>query len=314
MTNLGHRDMETLHITVIGLGRVGSSLANLFLAHPGHRLVINIMDPGDWVVGAWLDTAHAAAAFPQHEVFLNSVELFNQADFVFYTAGANSKHGSSRNSVAEENIRLTRQIFSGTNFQKLPYVICITNPVDHISWHAWKASGLPVEQVIGTGTLLDSQRLGFFLAREFKVPVPQVNSWVLGEHGEDMVAIFSRTTLAGRPLLDQVDDEVQLARVFESTQGAAFEIRETQPATRWGVSASAYRIFQGLISEEPIRVPVSVKPDAHYVELLGHANLFISLPVELSRAGVRQIEDFEMNADEWRSLRKAASVLAEFIG
>ncbi len=304
---------EPLHVTVLGLGWVGSTMVSRLLAHAGRPLVINIAVPSRRHHGAYLDLAHTASLHPLHELRWNDAAVFRKSRFVFHAAGVSNPHGVSRLSVAATNAAITREVFGAARFADDPFVIVITNPVDVIAWHVWRAGGVDAGRVISTGTLLEAVRLAFYLGKALGVRPHHVDAWVVGEHGEAQVALFSHTTVDHQPVRALVPDEASLEAAADATRTAAWQIRETQPSTWWGVTDCAYAIFCGLLGEADRCCPVGIRVSGEWAAALGVADIFLGLPAQLSagRCTPIDVEAFGPLTDtEWAGLRRAAEIVA----
>lgn len=305
--------LEPLPVTVLGLGWVGSAMVSRLLAHVGRPLLINIVVPSRRHYGAYLDLAHSASLHPLHELRWNDAAAFRKSRFVFHAAGVSNPHGVSRLSVAATNAAITREVFGAAHFDDEPFVIVITNPVDVIAWQVWRAGGIAAERVISTGTLLEAVRLAYYLGQALGVRPGLVDAWVLGEHGEAQVPLFSHTTVDGQPVLSLAPDDALLRAAAEDTRTAAWQIRETQPSTWWGVTDCAYAIFRGLLGEADRRCPLGIRVSADWAEQLGVADIFLGLPAQLGagRCTPIAVADFGPLSDaEWAGLRRAAEVVA----
>lgn len=300
------------HVTVLGCGNVGGSLIFSLLGQRNHPIVLNIMDPGPWQHGRILDLLHTAPLGPHH-VVVNSREHFLSADYIFHTAGVQNKAGSSRLEISSDNSLLTDLIFHDATFEKEPFVIAITNPVDVIAYRTWLASGIPAEKIVGTGTFLERMRLAHYLSETLRVPSSQIDAWVLGEHGDSQVPIFSQTYVNGVRVEDLISDAESFALAAHRTKTAAQEIRKTQDATHYGVARCAEAIFHQLHSPRVELLPLSVRPSEHYRKLLHVGDIFLSLPVKVSNAGIVIDDEFELSTPEWTALRVSAHFLESHI-
>lgn len=309
-----------LPVSVLGLGWVGAAVVGRLLAGEGRPLDINVIVPSERHRGAFLDLAHSAAFHPSHRLRWNDAEALAEARVVFHAAGASNPIGVSRHVVAEANAAMTRAIFGAARFRHEPFVIVIANPVDVIAWHAWQAGGLDAARVISTGTLLESARLAHYLAEALAVAPAAVDAWVLGEHGDSQVPIFSRTTVDGRPVRDVevvARDPAILSRCAELTRTAAWQVRQTQPSTWWAVTDCADVIFRGLIGDGDRRCPLGVRARGAWADALGlagpDADAFVGLPVRLRRGGYDVIAPAAfggLDDDEWAALRRSAREVA----
>ena len=300
--------MQEITITIYGLGRVGQSLAQILLGESHYRYVINVVDPGDHVEGALLDLSHAATITGRHRLVCNQHDLVAHSSYLFHCAGPSVPPGASRLSVAEESIKLTEQIFKGFQSMVEPWLIVIANPLDIITHHTQKVTGLPPEKVLGTGTLLDSARLAYYLAEEANVTPNEVKAWVLGEHGDSMVPIISQTTINGQPL-EAVLSLAQIDRCIQQTRTSAAIIKKTLGATSYGVAACAVRLMQATLDPLDTHIyPASVRVDNTWRELLGGSAGYMGLPVRLNADGY-EVLPLVLTGEEIEALVGSARVL-----
>lgn len=300
-----------LNITLIGFGYVGSSIA-LLLLNSEHPIRLNIMDPDPSKEGALIDLAHGSQLFKGKELYINDIEQFGEADFVYYSAGASNAHGVSRLAIAEANIALVKEIFGSHSFRKTPYVIVITNPVDIVSHAIHKYSGLPSNKVIGTGTYLESIRLAYYLSELTGKEVSTIDAIVLGEHGDSQVPIYSMTKVKGSPILDL--DEISsgtLDKASQLTRTAAFQIRETQIGTTYGVSMCSLSILDYIMSDATHTLPLSMLTNDYYRQLLGLQNdIYISVLVKIKNGNIESIP-IELSDKELEMYQASAQLLAK---
>jgi len=300
-----------IDVTVIGFGSVGSALS-LLLLNNEHDMRINVLEPNPNKEGAFLDLLHGMSLYPNKELHFNDQEKFNNADFVFYSAGIPNIHGGSRLSTAEQNIGITQSIFEDVKFNKTPYVIVITNPVDIVSYYVMKYSNLPADHVVGTGTLLDSVRLSYYLSSLSDFHADDIEATVLGEHGDSQFAAYSLTEVEDRPIsnIDFFTPEV-LDEAENLTRYAAFKIRETQKGTLYGISKCAETILNSLLSPYPSRFPLSMLTNDHYNKLLNlDESIYISVPAEISNRGIKIINNVQFDEKETEAFRESAEIIA----
>lgn len=296
-------------ITVIGLGNVGRTVVQHLLAMEA-TFTINVIDPSEAVEGTFLDLAHSNALEKRHQLTWNDEYLLKRSDFVFHTAGPYFELGASRLSVANESIALTYQIFGNIGFEKTPYIIVISNPVDVITYHTWRASGLPAEYIIGTGTYLDTIRFEHYLAEHFQVALPQVSGLVLGEHGRSAVPILSQTHIEGEDLSHHIG---LVGRAKYDVVNAAYNIRKTQGATMFGVSVCAIEILKALLGELNLEAPLSIVLDERNQAKLQQKHLAISVPTKIEQGKLVQYSLEGLPDNEIEQLRCSARVVAEHL-
>lgn len=300
-------------ITIIGYGNVGRVLGTLLLG-TDYAIDLNIVDPSDHLSGAFLDLEHAMVLQPWKRLHFNDMKRFEESDYLFFAAGVPSEHGASRLTTVKDNTRLVKTIFSGKSLKPSMRIVAITNPLDVITAALVKHSGLPKDQIIGTGTFLDSKRLEYFLAKGAKVDGSQVKALVLGEHGESFVPILSHSSFQGKPILSsKYFSENVIEKAVYQTHHAAFEIRKTEPGTSMAVAHCALRLMEFWMQEVETLVPVSVLLDATHCNWLELENsICMSVPVFISQKGVRFGQPPELTHEENFGLKASAAILAKF--
>ncbi len=301
--------MNTLNITLIGYGNVGATFAQHLLMHTKQRITLNIIEPADKRNGALLDTLHFIG-LTNHTIVSNDKEAFENADYVFHTAGIGKKITSSRMALATENTKLTEQIFSTVHFKKKPIVIVTTNPVDIITQKCIDLIGKQTNTVLGTGTLLDTLRLQYILSQQSNTNYADCKALVLGEHGETAVPIFSMCKIKDKPYSNTANN----VNLTEEVLNAAKKVKETQSATYYAISACMYYLFCAFESTEETIVPVSIPLNSSYKKRLNiNKDLCMSLPVKIANKQLTVINDFLLTDDEITNLKKSASYIASNI-
>lgn len=299
---------ETKIISVVGCGHVGSTLVSLLLSQR-EPFVVNVMDPEPDVYGNLLDLSHMAALEKRHRLTINDRDLFISSDFVFHAAGTRVVHGEDRRTTAADTISITRSIFEGTKFRNDPYVIVIANPVDAISFATWYYSNVPADKVIGTGTMIDTIRMEYYLSDLMDQDVRTIKACIIGEHGKAMVPLYEHTSIDRQPLTSrQVYD-----RAVELTANAAHDIRNTKVATTFGVAECAMHIMHSILRPHSEALTICVQLNDHYTNMLGCDPIFMSVPAKISRQGVKPILDFGFTEHDLNELRTAANEITAVI-
>lgn len=303
-----------INVTVIGFGYVGSSLS-LLLLNSKHQICLNVMDPNPQCDGALLDLAHGIPLFHQKELHINDEELFLNADFIYYAAGKSNIQGTSRLSTAQQNVQLSKEIFAQRIFTNNPYIIVITNPVDIISQSVFQFTNLPAKNVIGTGTFLDSVRLAYYLSFISELNATDFETVVVGEHGDSQVPIYSLCKAKGLPILSHpMFSKKDLKNTTALTKKAAFQIRETQEATTYGVSICAATLLDYFLSKEEYSLTLSMLTNEHYRSiLLLEKNIYIGVPVFIKNGVITINNEVNMLEEELNAYRKSARILSETI-
>lgn len=295
-----------MQIAIIGFGETGSCIASLIIHHFSD-IRLDIIDPSDTISGRILDVQHAAA-FRNIEIVINDNEGLSMADYVFYCAGIrNDKHGD-RTSVTAQNKELIEVVFGSTMLKSSTRVIVVTNPVELIS--TWISEFLNHKViVVGTGTLLDTYRFKFLLSKELKVPLGEVETIVLGEHGLGMTPILTQTTVYGKSIHSFLSPEV-LSRLIEELKDSAKKIRLTEEATKFGVSECALFLLRKFESDCPVSSIASAPvPTTTAEELKLNGNLFLSLKCMISKNGIESIPLINLSEREMSQMKAAGQRL-----
>lgn len=305
----------SIAITVIGYGNVGRVLTNLLLG-TNLDMELNIMDPAEELTGAFLDLKHASGMQPNKRFNFNQDAIFERSDYVFFTAGIPSKHGASRLSTVHDNLELVRKVFARKRLNPNMRIIAITNPVDVITAGIISVTRLPKEQVVGTGTYLDSMRFSYHLAALAKVDYREVNALILGEHGESCAPIISQSKHCGQAIQDNASftNEV-IEKALYQTHHAAFEIRKTEPGTSMAVSHCAVRMMEYWMQQAKTVIPISVFINKEYVKWLDLKHpICMSVLVSISSEGIELLEPLPLGNGEHKALKHSAERLLEYQG
>ncbi len=190
-------------------------------------------------------------------------------------------------------------------------LLIATNPVDALTYAAWKLSGLPPGRVIGSGTLLDTSRFRYLLSQHFGVDARSVHAYIIGEHGDSEVPVWSSANIAGMRLPDfckaqgRPYDQQAMEQIFIQTRDAAYRIIERKGATYYAVAAGLMRITQAVLRDQSTVLSISGLIDDYY----GVTDVCFSLPTVVDRGGVDKVLRLELSTQEVEKLRHSAEVL-----
>jgi len=228
------------------------------------------------------------------------------------TAGANQKPGQTRLECLQANARIWREIVPQIARHNPGGILLVaTNPVDVLTYAALKLSGMPSARVLGSGTILDTARFRFLLSQHFGVDARSVHAYIIGEHGDSEVPVWSLANIAGMHLPDYCRaqglpfEPSQMEEIFESTRDAAYHIIERKGATYYAVAAGLLRITQSILRHQNTVLSVSSLIDNYY----GISDLCLSLPTVVDRGGIQQVLRLELDDAETAKLRHSADVL-----
>ncbi len=312
---------RTTKVAVVGAGSVGATLAYAALMRGAARTVALYDINAAKVEAEVLDIGHGIQFMPMAEIVgSDDVAVCADADVVVVTAGAKQHPGQSRLDLAEATVGLVRKIMP-----KLVEVapdavyLMVTNPVDVVTYAALKISGLPAGQVFGSGTVLDSSRLRYLLARHTGVAVQNIHAYIAGEHGDTEIPLWSSATIGSVPLTEWRGmtgpdgqavgrlTEADRERIAHEVVTSAYKIIEGKGATNYAVGLAGSRIIEAVLGDEGRVLPVSSLLDGY----LGIDDVCLSVPSVVGREGVRQRLEIRMSVEELTGLRRSADALRQ---
>jgi len=300
-------------VAIVGVGRVGATYAYTLLMRGTVGEIVLVDLNQERCEGEAMDLSHAAPLTNPVRVWTGNYDDCRTADVVMLAAGASQRQGETRMDLLHRNAAVFSEVVPRVAGQGI--LLVATNPVDVMSHLAWKISGLPAEQVIGSGTVLDTARFRHLLGKALGVDPRNVHAYILGEHGDSEVAAWSRTTVAGVPLdefcsrtacpFPQFDRE----HIFSATRDAAREIVSRKGATYYAVAAALARITEAILHNQHAVLSVStLTPSA-----LGLGELYLSLPAVIGRDGVERVVPLPLSSQEQSDLEGSAAVLKKAI-
>lgn len=294
-------------VVVIGAGHVGSTAAYALMLR-GLFAEIVLVDANTKLAEAEAaDLADANAITRPARVRAGSFADADGASVVVLTAGAATKGDESRLSVADRSAEIVRECCEGIRAAGFDGVLVVaSNPADVMAQVALAASGLPPERVIGTGTLLDSNRLRQSLADQLGVAPASVEAMVLGEHGDSEVAAFSTVRVGGLDLDTFLDGQpIDRAAIAEEVRCAAYAIVAGKGHTAFGVATAIVRICEAVVRDEHVVLPVATLVDGPYcIE-----GVVLSLPCVVGARGVERVLVPDLDEQERAALLRSAATL-----
>ena len=284
-------------ISLIGAGQIGGTLAHLICIKELADVVL--FDVAEGIAkGKALDIAQSTSV-DGYDINLSGTsnyEDIKNSDVIIITAGIPRKPGMTRDDLLEINLKIIKQVAEGIK-KNSPnaFVICITNPLDIIVMALQKYSGLPTNKVVGMAGILDSSRFKYFLSQELKVPVKNINTLVLGGHGDTMVPIPNRTTVNGKPL-NQIIKKEKLDLIIDRTRKGGAEIGKLleKGSAFYAPAASGIEMVESYIKDLKKILPCAAYLNGEY----GVKNLYAGVPVIIGSSGVEKVVEFTLNKYE----------------
>jgi len=297
-----------------GGGRVGSCAA-FALQCSGIVREILILDANQATAeGEALDLLHGAAFCADQAIRAATYADCADADIICITAGLRRKPDESRLDLINRNVTLFRGIIAslkGAGIKKDAIIFVVSNPVDILTYLAWKDTGLPEAQVIGLGTMLDTSRFCSLIADSIKLPPSQVRAMILGEHGDSMVPIWSSATVDGFPLAKFPGVSANFQnQIFERTQKSGAEVISRKGGAGWAVGVAIREVIDCIALDRRRILPVSALVKGTY----GIRDVSISVPTVVGRSGVVQQIELELWPKELNGLQNSAQALKETLG
>jgi malate dehydrogenase len=296
-------------IALIGGGMIGGTLAHLAgLKELGDVVIFDVVD--GLPQGKALDLIESSPVEGFDANFSGSSRYseIKGADVVIVTAGVPRKPGMSRDDLLEINLKVMSQVGAGIKkYAPNAFVICITNPLDAMVWALQKASGLPRNKVVGMAGVLDSARFRYFIAQELDVSVEDVTAFVLGGHGDTMVALPRYSTVAGIPLPDLVAmkwlSKQRLDEIVQRTRDGGAEIvglLKTGSAY-YAPASSAIAMAEAYLKDKKRVLPCAAMLTGQY----GVKGLYIGVPVVIGAKGVEKIIEIKLDRTEKAAFAKS---------
>ena len=300
-------------IVVVGAGNVGESVAfSLMLKEVTSEIVMIDLD-AERAEGSAFDMEDATAFYSETTIRTGGYAECEDADIIIITAGIARKPGQTRLDLAKTNVSIVKSITESImEYAKNPIIVVVSNPVDVVTCVVQETSGLDRNRVIGTGTTLDTARLRRLLSEKCEVAVTDVNAYVLGEHGDSQVAIWSRATVGGQDLrtfFREMGGEVDLAELAETAKTGGATIIKKKGATFLGIAMCTARICEVIMRNEHAVLPVAHVLDSKYGAWEGAA---ISLPSVINKDGIVRTIDIKLSDEERAAMDASANKLKEF--
>ncbi|XHR27427.1 MAG: lactate/malate dehydrogenase family protein [Chthoniobacteraceae bacterium] len=298
-------------VIIGGGGRVGSCAA-FALQQSGVVKEIVMLDANQAAAeGEALDLLHGAAFSADQDIYAGTYADCANADLICITAGLRRKPDESRLDLINRNVSLFNSILASVKqggLKQSAIALVVSNPVDILTELAVEQLGLPVSQVIGLGTALDTSRFCSLIAAELKLAPSQVRAMILGEHGDSMVPIWSSATVDGLPLLKFPGVTPQFAtKIFERTQKSGSEVISRKGGAGYAVGVAIREVIDTIALDGRRILPVSSKVNGAY----GIRDVCLSVPTVLGRGGVVSHVEVDLWPKELQGLQSSAKALKD---
>jgi L-lactate dehydrogenase len=301
---------------IVGCGSVGASIAFRFLQQGLFSRLVLLDANREKAEGEAMDLSDGLPYGATMEITAGDYGDIADCALVVVTAGVNQRPGETRLELIERNTIILKSIMKEITSRPFEGILLIvSNPVDVLTYAAQRLSGYPRERVIGSGTVLDTARLKQLLGEELRVDSRNVHAFIVGEHGDSELAVWSGANVSGLDLddfcrlrgkaLSQGDKE----RLYREIRDSANEIIKRKGATYYGIAMAVGRIAECIVKDEHAVLPISVVLDQEY----GLGNVALSIPSIVGKNGLEKILEIPLGQAERSALDVSARQLQEVI-
>lgn len=303
-------------VMLVGTGFVGMSFAYSLLNEKGIDELVLVDVNTDKAEGEQMDLSDGLLyAQGKMKISAGSYEAdSHDANIVVLTAGAAQKPGQSRLELVKINASITKNVcesLKNNNFNGI--LIVANNPVDIMTYVAWKASGLPKNHVIGSGTVLDSARLRFALSERLGFASTNIHAYIMGEHGDSSFVPWIHCYIGCKHLLEYLDEEdislAELQDIYVSVRDKAYHIIEKKKATYYGIGLALRRIVTCVLNNERAILPVSAYQNGEY----GREGYFIGTPSVVGSNGIEKVVCLPLNESDQAKFNNSFDTLKKTI-
>lgn len=306
---------EQRKVVLVGVGFVGMSFAYSLLNTGGIDELILIDKDNEKAKGEAMDLNHGLPYLSNKiHVKEGNYEECKDADVVVICAGVNQKEGQSRLELTKINANIMKDITKQVMDNGFEGIFVVaSNPVDLMTYVVWKTSGMDHRHIIGTGTLLDTARLRYYIGDYLNISSSNIHAYILGEHGDSSFVPWMNCFIGCKPLLEYIiennGDMNSLHEIYELVKNAAYEIIERKKATYYGIGLSLNRLLSAIFNDEQSILTVSCYQEGQYHQ----EGLFIGTPAIIGRDGIRELVKLELNENDQAKFNQSCQTLQELL-
>lgn len=304
-------------ISLIGAGNIGTILAySISRKNLGNIVLVDVVE--GLAEGKCLDLGQS---FPVDNINLkvkgtNKISEIENSDAIIITAGIARKPGMSRDDLIETNFNIMKNIgLAIKEYSPKSFVICITNPLDAMVWCLKEISGINKNSIVGMAGILDSSRFKFFLGQELNVSFENIQTMVLGGHGDTMVPLDEYTSISGIPLKKFIQknkiSEDKLNEIIERTRNGGGEVVSLlkESSAFFSPASSAIEMLESFIFDQKKILPCSAYLDGEY----DVNDLFVGVPVKIGKRGIEEIIELDLDEKSKKQFNNSVSAVEELI-
>lgn len=301
---------------VIGCGFVGATTA-FSLMHQGLFTELVLIDVNhEKAEGEAMDLSHGRPYVDTSKIYAGTYDDICDCALIVLTAGVNQKSDETRLDLVHKNVAILKDIISEITKRNCEGILLVVaNPVDILTYAAYKLSGLPSNRVFGSGTVLDSARFRYLLSEHLKVDTESIHAFIIGEHGDSELAVWSGTNVAGIGIHDfceyrgHFNHRDAMEQIYEKVKDSAYKIIERKGATYYGIAMAVGHITESIVRNKNSVLPVSSLLTGQY----GLSDLYLSVPTIVNKTGAAEVLEIQLNEEEHIRLENSAKTLKEMI-
>lgn len=299
--------MKQPKIAIIGAGAVGSTTAYTLMMRNIASKIILVDISDSKCKGEVADLTDALAFSKTSEIEQGNLHDAGRADIAIITAGIPQKSGQSRRELLDVNSEIIENVINGMKpLNPELIIIMVTNPVDILTFIAQKISGLPRNQIFGSGTLLDTNRLLYLISNKVGISQKSIQAFVLGEHGDSQFVAWSSAHIAGIPLLNFPGlSTLELHRMAGIAKNKVYDIIAAKGSTAFGVASCVSAYCESIIGDTKTVIPVSC-----YIEKY---DFCMNMPAVIGKEGIKQILIPSLNDEEHAQLHNSAHIFKKYL-
>lgn len=303
--------MNRQKCAVIGCGFVGASIA-FSLTESGMFSEMVLIDVNrDKAEGEAMDLSHGLPFASPMKIYAGDYSELKDCFLIIITAGTSQREGETRLDLVHRNVEIFKSIIPQiTVVNSEAVILVVSNPVDILTYVTLKLSGFPPNRVIGSGTVLDTARLKYLLGERLGVDSRSVHAFIIGEHGDSELAVWSGANVSGIDIEDFCtisgnNNCGMIYNLYEDVKNSAYEVIAKKGATYYAIAMTVRRIAKVIIRNEHSVMPVSCYTDGHY----GVSDVCIGIPAIVGENGIEKVLDIPLSKEENEQLLQSVSTL-----
>lgn len=307
--------MNKQKCAIIGCGSVGATIAFTLTQNNLFSELVLIDSNHSKAEGEAMDLCHGLPFTQPMKVYAGDYPDISDCYLIIITAGAAQKPNETRLDMVHKNVEIFKKIIPDiTKYNTEAILLVVSNPVDILTYCTIKLSGFPPERVIGSGTVLDTARLKYHLGQALCVDSRSIHAFIIGEHGDSELAVWSSANVSGIDLADfhglcASCEDVSFEDIYNEVRDSAYDVIERKGATYYGIAMAVEKIVLSIIRDEHSVLPISSYINGHY----GLENVCIGVPSIIGSDGIEKVLDIPLSEDENASLIKSVETLKSVI-